>query len=127
MVELPRLDVPCLFASSGLGDEVVKAPRLALFQSWFQTNDSLAAQQDQFHRHSWPERRHLSVCMRREGARTVSYTVIELRADSAVLTYFPQPPDEPGPSISLSLDILHDEACADGPHGKGAPNGSAQR
>jgi hypothetical protein len=62
-------------------------------------------QQDELHRHSWPNQEHVSVCMRRSDARTVSFTAIELRSDSAWMTYSPQAPDQPGPSISLSLPL----------------------
>lgn len=98
-----RIDAPLMFTSSGLGDALVQGPRQELFREWFQAGDGWVAKQDAFHRHSWPDRPHLSVCMRREDARTVSYTVIELRARSAMLTYRPQPPDEAGPPVSLGM------------------------
>ncbi|MCI0682433.1 MAG: NRDE family protein [Gemmataceae bacterium] len=108
LVERPRLAGPVLLTSSGLGDDLVEGPRRQLFEEWFPIEPSLseeaiAARQDGFHRHSWPDRQHLSVCMRRADACTVSCTIIELRPQIAVMTYRPQPPDEAGPSVSLTL------------------------
>lgn len=105
VIERPRPDSPLLFTSSGLGDELVEGPRRQLFQEWFRPENDWVRQQDRFHRHSWPGQQHLSVCMRREEARTVSCTVIERRADSATLTYLPQAPDTPGPCVSLSVPL----------------------
>lgn len=84
---------PLLFTSSGLGDHVVEPPRRALFDELFaQAGDPIEIQ-ERFHRHSWPQRRHLSVCMSRESARTVSSTVIEIGAECALLRYCGAPPD----------------------------------
>jgi hypothetical protein len=84
----------------------VDGPRRELFQEWFQAEDDWVNQQDGFHRHSWPDQEQFSVCMRRKGARTVSYTVIKLHGETANMTYFPRAPDQPGPAASLSL-FLH--------------------
>jgi hypothetical protein len=43
--------------------------------------------QDAFHRHAWPDQLHLSVCMSRADARTVSRTCVELDSQSARMTY----------------------------------------
>jgi len=83
-----RLHRPAFWTSSGLGDAVVRAPRAALFRSLCIGREVLPAQQDLFHRHRWPERPDLSVCMKRPGAETVSYTTIELRTDGVVMRYF---------------------------------------
>ncbi|MBI3821699.1 MAG: NRDE family protein, partial [Planctomycetes bacterium] len=99
IVDTPRLQTPLLFTSSGLGDEIVGAPRRELFVQWF-ANEATIDRQDQFHRHSWPERPQVSVCMRRPEARTVSCTAIEVGPKSARMTYWPQPPDEAGLPIS---------------------------
>lgn len=99
------LAAPLLFTSSGLGDALVDAPRRELFNGWFAHATDTAAQ-DRFHRHSWPERRHLSVCMARPEARTVSYTVIERWPGAATMSYWPRPPDEPGEAIESGLSLI---------------------
>ena len=105
IVQRPISDWPLLFTSSGLGDALVEGPRRNLFRAWFQDVEGWVKKQDSFHRHSWPERPHLSVCMRRKDACTVSYTVIELRPLSAVMTYVPYAPDEIGPSVTLTMNL----------------------
>ncbi len=69
---------PFLRASSGLGDALVREPRGELFAAIVARapDEDLAAAQHHFHRHRWNDRRHLSVLMDREGARTVSITTI---------------------------------------------------
>ncbi len=88
------VSVPLLFTSSGLGDELVEPPRRALFEHWFSTRENWPSEQDAFHRHSWPNHLHLSVCMRREEACTVSFTTIEMRSATTKMTYASGPPDE---------------------------------
>jgi hypothetical protein len=97
---------PILYASSGLGDEYVLRPRRALFKEWFGNGDYSPQRQDTFHRHSWPDRPHLSVCMRRPEACTVSYTTIEVNQCQAVMTYHSGPPDEPAPDFTHVLSII---------------------
>lgn len=82
-----------MFTSSGLGDALVEPPRRALFNAMFRDSADPIRTQDQFHRHSWPDQRPLSVCMRREEARTVSHTVVELRPDQVLFRYVPDAPD----------------------------------
>jgi hypothetical protein len=102
-----RIDGPLLFTSSGLGEDVVGPPRRALFEEFFACQSpsakrgaaSLAGRsgseiQDAFHRHSWPDRGHLSVCMRRPDARTVSYTVVEHDGDGVRMMYHADAPDQ---------------------------------
>jgi hypothetical protein len=91
-------NLPLLFTSSGLGDALVEPPRRALFAEMFSAARQAPAVQDAFHRHSWPDRSYLSVCMRRDAARTVSHTVIEIGPEHVSLTYCPRAPDEPGPA-----------------------------
>jgi len=79
--------LPLLFTSSGLGDELVEHPRRMLFDRIIRASASSARAQDGFHHHSWPNRRRLSVWMRRGDARTVSFTTITLRLDRAMLAY----------------------------------------
>jgi uncharacterized protein with NRDE domain len=80
--ESNRLDRPIMFTSSGLGDALVDAPRRTLFAKVHSD-----ATQDAFHRHFWPDRSHVSVCMSRPDARTVSYTVVTLSARRVTMIY----------------------------------------
>jgi hypothetical protein len=114
-----RIEGPLLFTSSGLGENVVGPPRRELFEEFFavragqspsakrgacadplawrsgsEIRDDWRAQQNAFHRHSWPDRRHLSVCMRRPDARTVSYTVVEHDGDGVRMMYHADAPDQ---------------------------------
>jgi len=87
---------PLLFTSSGLGDRLVARPRRTLFRSMVAVAGpaDLEACQDLFHRHSWPDRPHLSVCMRRDDACTVSHSVIEVRpGERSRFLYYPDAPD----------------------------------
>jgi hypothetical protein len=94
---------PRLFTSSGLGDHRVEGPRRRLFEMLFQAPREWLAAQDAFHRHSWPGQPHLSVCMRRPDAQTVSQTTVAIHPDRVMLTYAPGPPDVPTKPVSLSL------------------------
>lgn len=96
---------PCLFTSSGLGDHLVEPPRRALFEERLGPGADLVARQDAFHRHSWPDRPHLSVCMSRPDARTVSHTAIELGGGIAQLTYCPEPPDRTCRPAVVTLEL----------------------
>jgi len=78
---------PIMFTSSGLGDDRVEGPRRLLFDRMIRTADISARSQDDFHHHSWPDRPHLSVRMRRADARTVSYTTIEMIDKTPALNY----------------------------------------
>lgn len=84
---------PLLFTSSGLGDARVGPPRRALFRRLLTGSNDLPGRQDRFHRHAWPDRPHLSVCMRRPDARTVSHSVIEVGPARARFLYYPDAPD----------------------------------
>lgn len=96
---------PSLFTSSGLGDHLVEGPRRRLFGQFFHRSNDFLHQQELFHRHGWPDRPRLSVCMRREDARTVSHTVVSLGLGRVTLTYRPEAPDRPAESISASMPI----------------------
>jgi hypothetical protein len=98
---------PVMFTSSGLGDELVEAPRRELFDAILRQPGDAVARQDTFHRHVWSDRPHLSVCMRREDAYTVSHTVISLDSSDAVLTYYPGSPDRPAPAFTARLRFTH--------------------
>jgi hypothetical protein len=102
-----RIDLtrPRLFTSSGLGDEVVEGPRRQLFAELFDRPGDRVAVQDAFHRHRWPDRSHLSVCMDREDAHTVSHTVVSIGPDAVTLTYHPAAPDRAAEGVALTLPI----------------------
>lgn len=94
----PLGDRPRFFTSSGLGDYLVEGPRRKVFEGWFGDStgvdgQSLGEQQDALHRHRWPDRPELSICMSRPDARTVSYTVVEAGPQSVTMAYHPDRPD----------------------------------
>jgi hypothetical protein len=97
--------LPRMRTSSSLGDELVRQPRQRLFNHMVAIGEPSAEAQDSFHRHSWPDRNHLSVCMRRGDARTVSNTVIELSRDRAAFRYHAGPPDVAAPTYWTSLQV----------------------
>lgn len=97
--------MPLLRTSSGLGDEQVEAPRRQLFEVAFFRHGASAQTQDALHRHQWADRPHLSVCMARPDARTVSYTVIEMNANRVHFRYHPAAPDEPATDLQLTLQV----------------------
>jgi hypothetical protein len=99
------LKSPQFFTSSGLGDQAVEGPRRQLFGEFFDRPGDPFAQQDAFHRHRWPDRPHLSVCMDRQDARTVSHTLISLDPDRVTLSYHPDAPDRPVKAVTLTLPI----------------------
>lgn len=83
------------FASSGLGDHRA-APRLPLFAEMVADPGPTPERQDEFHRHTWPDRPEVSVMMSRTEARTVSVTRVELvplapRAFRLAVAYEPVP------------------------------------
>jgi len=96
-------DRPHLLTSSGLGDALVEGPRRELFEQLFTQDGDWKTVQEAFHRHSWPNRKHLSVCMERDDARTVSHTIIDIEPQRVVLTYFPDAPDRTGALAPISL------------------------
>jgi len=74
-LEREDADLPACWATSGLGDSVVRA-RLPLFDEMV-APDPTPASQDAFHRHRWPDRGPESVLMSRPDARTVSISTVE--------------------------------------------------
>jgi hypothetical protein len=103
------LETPLLFTSSGLGDHLVEGPRRALFDAMLAAPEP--GRQDAFHRHHWPDRPHLSVCMARSDARTVSHTLVHLTPEYALMTYLADAPDQPiNPEIH-SLELRQPEAA----------------
>jgi hypothetical protein len=81
------LDAPQFFASSGLGDQVVEGPRREAFEEFLIRQPATCRQQDALHRHRWPDRPHLSVCMSRPEARSVSFTSLEIHPDRVAMDY----------------------------------------
>jgi hypothetical protein len=96
---------PHLFTSSGLGDQAVEGPRRQLFAELFARPGDQLAQQDAFHRQRWADRPHLSVCMDRQDARTVSHTLVSLGPDRVTLRYHPDAPDRPAEAVTLTLPV----------------------
>lgn len=85
---------PVLLTSSNLGDALVAQPRRDLFDRVFAASGPWQRAQESFHRHQWPERPELSVCMSRPDSGTLSQTIIELEARGVQLTCFQGPPDQ---------------------------------
>lgn len=101
-------DLPLCLVSSGLGDALV-APRLDLFEELVVEPGPSPARQDDFHRHSWPDRRELSVLMTRADARTVSITTLEIRPRQAgprvEMFYAPIPDAARTPAAALTRGV----------------------
>jgi hypothetical protein len=106
VTNLPPQETAILFTSSGLGDHRVEAPRLALFEDMLRNCGISAATQDSYHRHHWPDRQHLSVCMRRLDAKTVSHTIVDLGPDQIDFRYHPAAPDEPASSFRTTFPLI---------------------
>ncbi|HLP84581.1 MAG TPA: NRDE family protein [Phycisphaerales bacterium] len=68
---------PACFASSGLGDSLVRV-RGDLFSKMVSERGAEAATQEAFHEHAWPHATHLSVMMSRKGVQTVSVSTVEV-------------------------------------------------
>jgi hypothetical protein len=94
--------LPVMFASSGLGDALVDAPRRELLHEHFARAGDMRELQDTYHRHHWPHRPELSVCMSRADARTVSFTTIEIAPERVAMWYDPELPDLATEPILLS-------------------------
>lgn len=100
----PWAGEPVMFTSSGLGDHLVEPPRRALFERWFGDDATEHAEQQRaLHQHRWPGRAHLSICMHRDDARTVSYTTVDVIRDGITMTYHPDRPDQPADDCTLTL------------------------
>lgn len=75
---------PACFVTSGLGD-CRAAPRLDLWREFLRGHGATASMQDEFHRHTWPDRPEISVHMSRVDARTVCTTIVEVASADAPL------------------------------------------
>jgi hypothetical protein len=78
---------PLLFTSSSLGDDLVDGPRRQLFAALIGSRPSPLDAQARFHRHRWPDRPDVSVCMARPDAMTVSHTVVDVSAERVTIGY----------------------------------------
>lgn len=86
-VEVRALAGPLLFTSSSLGDHLVDGPRRRLFAALVESSPCPIDAQDRFHRHCWPDRPAVSVCMTRPDAMTVSHTVVNVSARDVTVGY----------------------------------------
>ncbi len=86
------------FVSSGLGDTRA-GPRLPLFREMVAepVGGATPDRQDEFHRHTWPDRPEVSVMMSRAEARTVSVTRVEVVPGNATGRYAVNMAYEPVP------------------------------
>ena len=89
------------FTSSGLGDQLVDGPRREVFRQLLNNGDPTYQRQDALHRHAWADRSHLSICMDRIDARTVSYTTFEITARRVRLDYHAGSPGENAHKYSI--------------------------
>jgi hypothetical protein len=80
-------EMPVVFSSSTLGDDLVDGPRRDLFDHLLATSASAWEAQTRLHQHAWPDRRHLSVLMSRADACTVSRTEIIVSSDRCTMQY----------------------------------------
>ena len=87
--EIRAMDRPIVFTSSSLGDALVSPSRRALFAALVRSSPMPLQGQARFHRHRWPGKPEISVCMSRPDAATVSRTVLELRGARVQLHYQP--------------------------------------
>jgi hypothetical protein len=103
-IDRQALRHPEILPSSSLGDHVVESPREELFRDLLARYEDPWRAQDALHQHTWPDRRHLSVLMTREVARTVSRTIVAVEATAATMTYAPVVDGWIGPVVVTSLD-----------------------
>lgn len=87
--EVAPVTGPRVFASSSLGDAQVEPLRGELLTRMLRMEADHWSAQTRFHRHAWPDRRHLSVMMTRVDACTVSQTEVIVTAHSVSLAYRP--------------------------------------
>jgi hypothetical protein len=81
------LERPLLFTSSSLGDHLVDEPRRRLFAALLEATPRHVDAQTRFHRHRWPDRPQVSVCMTRPDAMTVSHTVVDVTTGKVTVGY----------------------------------------
>ncbi len=81
------------------------ARRMADFVRTDRRTEPVSVLQDRFHRHRWEHRPHLSICMDRPHARTMSHTLIELDDAEAKIDYFDRVPFPETPSLRSVLKL----------------------
>ncbi len=96
--------LPIFYTSSGLGDSLVENFRYPLFKKYIFSHPNPDVNiQDYFHSLTDKQRPHLSVCMDRPDAQTVSYTTISINQTEATVDYYPDPPCKKQKCISVVL------------------------
>ncbi len=96
---------PRLYVSSGLGDDVVAEARGELFNTMFDAPPSQwPDRQDALHRHQWPDRPGVSVCMSRPEAGTLSMTEVTADESQATMRYYGAPPNQSIRPVVVTLD-----------------------
>lgn len=111
----PRaLRSPVFLTSSGLGDKLVEQPRRELFDEMLREKPDAYAAQECFHRHRWEERAHISVLMSRVDACTVCRCVVDVFADSVVLSHsrLKDSVGDAAPAKRLELQVRETEVVA---------------
>lgn len=115
-VESSPMDKPVCFASSGLGDDRVQQPRLALFDSMIHTNGVYDFEvQDRFHHAPMPQSPELGVMMSRADARTVSVTSVKVDAANhrAVMIYesIRDMAQQPVSAVTVALSLRREDGA----------------
>jgi len=107
------LTSPLVFASSGLGDDLVEPARRDLARSLFSVAPAHWPEaQTALHRHRWPDRPEISVYMHRHEARTVSITSIAVSPAVAQMTYQAELVGRFAPAVIEELPLRRDRLIA---------------
>lgn len=103
------LTSPLVFASSGLGDDLVEPARRELARSHFNVAPARWPEaQAALHRHRWPDRPEISVYMHRHEARTVSITSVTVSPTTARMTYQAELVGRFAPAVTEELPLRRD-------------------
>lgn len=104
-----QLSAPLVFASSGLGDDLVEPARRELARGLFSVAPwQWPEAQTALHRHRWPDRPEISVYMHRHEARTVSITSITVSTGLARMTYQAELVGRFAPAVTADLPLQRD-------------------
>ena len=112
LVKTQVVETGLVLTSSGFDQEKATRDRGELFQRWqafdpAQPTPPSHPTQEAFeaiHASHIPEKGPLSICMHRPEAGTVSFTRVDVRADSIEMTYVPGPPGETTARIQSRLE-----------------------